>query len=70
MESGVLGRRAAGGVHQGEGRGSKDKNDGLERKVGGIGGTEERREEMTEKLEESEERGRERNRGITIVKGV
>lgn len=41
VESGVFGRRAAGGVHQGEGRGSKDKNDGLERKVGGIGGTEE-----------------------------
>lgn len=49
----------------------KDRNDELERKIGGIGETEEQRgEEMTEKLEESEERERERNKGITVVKGV
>lgn len=45
----------------------KDRNDELERKIGGIGKTEEQR---GEEMEESEERERERNRGITVVKGV
>lgn len=65
MESGVFGRMAAERVHQGEGRGIKDSVKGAERKGGGIGGTEEQgRVGMAEKLKESEERRRERNRGI------
>lgn len=65
MESGVFGRMAAERVRQGEGRGTKDSVEGAERKEGRIGGTEEQgRVGMAEKLKESEERKRERNRGI------
>lgn len=61
----MFGRRAANGIRQGEGRGTKNSVEGAERKGGEIGGTEEqRRVGMAEKLKESEERRRERNRGI------
>lgn len=65
MESGVFERMAAERVRQGEGRGIKDSVEGAERKGGGISGTEEQgRVGMAEKLKESEERRRKRNRGI------